>query len=587
MKKDNYIWFLLPLLWCFWYWAMKGHIGYWEETNFFQKGIGYWNGFACRPGGWSDYLGHFLVQWYQWTWAGALIITLLTGGIYMLTRGIVREMELKRYSRVLSVIPVALVCILAGNEITNLGDLLKVFFFFLLFWCYLKARNWYCGRIWFTMAYFLIFFLIGGGGAVVLYVSMAFREWVSREDGKPWIWMGGWVLLVTVFPLFWKNWGYVMPAEDIYRLSGPVKFLLWGLYGYGLLLLVLSRMKFLKQEKRKKFSYYAEFAVVWIVCLGGFYYAYSEKSEYFFRMEQAAERGQWDQVLQLAQQTGKDERETMYLVCLALAGKGELGEHLFEYPVWGLGCLYFPRETDYKTSALGGELYYRLKIPNEAIHWTFQASVDTPQGMNFRTLRRLIEVNLLKRDSLLADKYLTILENTVGYGSWCQEKRMELSDPQSEYVSADSIHDFFIGGRPFLSDLARVLDAGWDKNMTLDYILCGLLLNKDLGKFCRIFDFFYPVKEKRISRAYQEALMVAMTVGNRDVTGKSYPFDPEVTRRFEDYNALYRTVAKNKEQAREIMKDFKDTWWYYFHFTEPKLMDEKGHVMNINYSLYQ
>lgn len=75
------------------------------------------------------------------------------------------------------------------------------------------------------------------------------------------------------------------------------------------------------------------------------------------------------------------EREELYFVSLALAMRGELGEKLFEYPVWGSGCLYLPRDLDYKNSILGAELYYRLKVPNEAIHWTFQASVASPLGM--------------------------------------------------------------------------------------------------------------------------------------------------------------------------------------------------------------
>ncbi|MEI3155456.1 MAG: DUF6057 family protein [Odoribacter sp.] len=71
---------------------------------------------------------------------------------------------------------------------------------------------------------------------------------------------------------------------------------------------------------------------------------------------------------------------------------------MFEYPVWGSGCLYLPRDLDYKNSILGAELYYRLKVPNEAIYCTFQASVISPLGMDFRVLKRLIDLNIQKRD---------------------------------------------------------------------------------------------------------------------------------------------------------------------------------------------
>lgn len=121
--------------------------------------------------------------------------------------------------------------------------------------------------------------------------------------------------------------------------------------------------------------------------------------------------------------------------------------------------------------------------------------------------------------------------------------------------------------------------------MALDYILCGLLLNKDLKKFCQLFITFYPAQEKRIPKAYQEALAVAMTVDNPALRKKGCHIDADILKRFEDYNAFYRTANKNKQQASELMKNFKDTWWYYFHFTDPRLIDEKGHVVGGAFSL--
>lgn len=585
MKKEIYVWLLLPLLWCFWFFGMKGHIGYWEGTDFFQSGLDYWKGFACKPGGWSEYLGNLLTQFYQWTWVGASVITLVSWGIFTLVRGIVRIAGVKKFKVLISIIPLVLVTVLQGNEATILGDLLKVFFFYLLLWGYFIARLWKYSRVFFTLGYLLAFFLLGGAGAGVLFVAKTLGEIIGSKGRQSWLWGGAWLVLAVVFPLLWKEWGYVMLTEDIYRLSGPDAFLLWNIYGYGVLLPLIFQIGNLKQDKTKSAFYYAEMAFVVVLCLIAVYNAYNRNGEFYFRMEQAAIKGKWEQVLQMAEQVDNTERENMYLISLALANRGELGERLFDYPVWGIGCLYLPRELDYKSGALGGEMYYRLKIPNEALHWTFQASVASPQGMDFRTLRRLIDLNLLKRDSILADKYLSVMENTLGHDSWCRAKRSELQDAQRECVLADHAGDFFIGGRPFLSDMARVLDAGRSKEMALDYILCGLLLNKDLKKFCQLFITFYPAQEKRIPKAYQEALVVAMTVDNPALRKKGCHIDADILKRFEDYNAFYRTANKNKQQASELMKNFKDTWWYYFHFTDTRLMDEKGHVVGGAFSL--
>ena len=73
-------------------------------------------------------------------------------------------------------------------------------------------------------------------------------------------------------------------------------------------------------------------------------------------MDQAVEAGDWGKVLGIAGQLDRFNREELYFISLALAMQGELGERLFEYPVWGSGCLYLPRDLNYKNSILGGEL---------------------------------------------------------------------------------------------------------------------------------------------------------------------------------------------------------------------------------------
>ena len=126
--------------------------------------------------------------------------------------------------------------------------------------------------------------------------------------------------------------------------------------------------------------------------------------------------------------------------------------------------------------------------------------------------------------------------------------------------------------------MARVLDAGRSPEMTLDYILCGLLLNKDLNKFCQLFTHFYPKNgSRKIPKAYEEAILTAVAAGNQDFSG--YTISPDRRKAFADYNALLRHAGKNRKGAAETMKDFKDTWWYYCHFIEPKDMDAKGNLL--------
>lgn len=577
MKKENWIGVLFLIIWGFWFFLMKGTIGYWGETDFFQCGSHYWNQFQIKPGGWSEYIGHFLLQFYQWTGVGALVQTLIPGAVFMLSRGIGNKLGILKPGLWLSSLPwVVLFGLQVGFRI-GLAESLRILFLFLFLWGYLQisSRRW---RFMLSIALFPVFFLLlGKEGYSVLYANFAIAEIWKR--GKNFCWKMGilWLILVLAVPEIWRRWMYVMPAEKVFRTAVALDYGVWVIYGYMLCMWGMERLRFtgFSGEKRG----WAELLMVVILCGWGMYAFYNRSAEYYFRMDQAAEQGNWEEVLQIAGRIPEPTREEFYLINLALANRGELGERLFEYPVWGIGCLYLPRETAYRTSVLGGELYYRLKLPNEGLHWTFQASVAAPQGMDFRTLRRLIELNVMKRDTALSDKYLALLENAVGYGAWCKRQRRELRQPVKEMVLPDETHDFFIGGRPFLSDMARLLDAGKSKEMVLDYILCGLLLDKDLGKFCQLMTMFYQADGKRIPSHYQEALLVAMTIDNQAVIQKDYSIDPEINKRFLDYNVLYRTYGKNKQQARKMMKEFRNTWWYYFHFVQPRAVDMKGHLL--------
>lgn len=578
MKRENLIWILFAGIWGFWYFLMKGTLTYWGETAFFQYGSLYWSGFANRPGGWTDYLANFLLQLYQWVGTGALVQTLIVAAIFGLCRGINKTIGWVKPGIWVSAIPFTLVFLLQAGQQMTLADSLRVLFLFLFIWGYVQCVSVKWRYVLFTLLFPLFFLMLGKEGVFVLYANFVLYEIVKPGNRYRWGIMVLWAGLVLIVPVIWRNWIAIMPGQDLFVARGRQGYGWWVIYGYLVCLWGIGKIKLGGWRGKSRIA--AEMAIVVLVCGIGAYRFSHSLAEDRFRMEQAAEAGRWEEVLRLGRKMPEPTREDLYLLTLALANRGELGEHLFDYPVWGIGCLYLPKELHYRTSVLGGELYYRLKIPNEALHWTFQAAVAAPQGMDFRTLKRLIELNVMKRDTLLADKYLSILENTMGYEAWCKEKRTELREPAAQAVLPDGAQDFFIGGRPFLSDMARVLDAGKSREMVLDYLLCGLLLNKDLGKFCQLFTGFYETGGKRIPKVYQEALLVAMTIDNQAVIQKDYLVDPEVNKKFLDYSALYRTYGKNKQQAQTLMKEFKNTWWYYFHFAEPRTMDLQGHMLD-------
>lgn len=584
MKKENIIFLLFPFIFAFYFFFLKGHIAYWEESGLFLLTNDFLADFVMKPGGWSEYAGSFLLQFYRWQGVGAFLLTLVPLGIFVFTRGIMKSLSVPQNWLILSCLPFILVCGLQCQQSCVLGETLKIFFFFFFVWAYLSIRVQAVRYVAFSLGLPLLYFFLSSGGFVLIYLFTLIYELLRGKGHLRFGVLAWWLLLVLVYPYLWQRWFYIMPDSSLHMLVDfpeENKFypVIWFIYSYVYILLLVSCFAAKIKASPKRIFYILQVLLIMVGIGFCFNYSYGSRMEQFLRMEQMAVRGDWNGVLDMAPKIKKPIREEMFLINLALANTGRLGDDLFVYPQSGIGCLYLPRQLDYSTSVLGAEFFHSLKIPNEAIHWVFEASANTPWGINFRTLRRLIVFNIQKGDKKVADKYLTILECSVFNKKWCRERRAELDAQQVAPVAPREENDFFIGSRPFLSDMARVLDAGRNSKMTIDYILCGLLLDKDLNTFCRIFTGFYPYKPGGpIPGIYAEALQVAIDLGKREVIEKNYIFTPAQRKVFEEYNALYSNCSKDKKNAPVIMRKFKNTWWYYCHFVEPDLMDQKGYI---------
>jgi len=91
--------------------------------------------------------------------------------------------------------------------------------------------------------------------------------------------------------------------------------------------------------------------------------------------------------------------------------------------------------------------------------------------------------------------------------------------------------------------------------MTLNYMLCCLLLKNDLNKFRQLFETCYPPTNV-LPKAYQEAFLEMAKIGMIDI--RRFPIDQINTFR---YRRFIEMVAKGKDE--ELEKQFGDTWWHY------------------------
>lgn len=133
-------------------------------------------------------------------------------------------------------------------------------------------------------------------------------------------------------------------------------------------------------------------------------------------------------------------------------------------------------------------------------------------------------------------------------------------------LPADSIYKY-LGARPLqgmsTSHYYRTLLASRQARPVLgDYVLCGLLLEKQIDQFVRQLPDYYPVNDS-LPKHYREALVLYAHLRSEPLLVYRHTVTEE------DYSDLRKLESKHpsysdrKEQVRE---KFGQTYWYYYKY---------------------
>lgn len=264
-------------------------------------------------------------------------------------------------------------------------------------------------------------------------------------------------------------------------------------------------------------------------------------------------RENWDRVLKLSE---KDLQmvEASYCYNLALAMKGELGDHLLDHSqggpydlllrVWGEQSVF--------RNCLAGEAWFHLgalTIAEQSAITSLQAS---PNHTGARYIRRLAMVNLISGENAVARKYLNLLSKTLFYGRWA---RSMIPGSQSEAVrtelqkarSRSSVKDFVHLSNVPRSILLGLLEADSTNRPAREYLLCYDLMRYDLEQFMEDY-----TPDMIDARHYHEAALIWLDQKNilSEQTAAEYGADEAMLKRMASFFRMPKT--------------YQNTYWYYF-----------------------
>ena len=387
------------------------------------------------PGGFADWLGEFIVQFYYIEWLGALLLALL----FVAMRRLVTRLLPKGVLCLLSLLPVALVLWLLG-DINVLLSLPVAIILALALACIRlsKPLSW-IDLLILPIAYWLI------GPAVWIYVIIR-----VIQLGWKHLWMAGWLLAVQLMAYAW-----LLP-------QWPLQQVMTGLNYYRIPL------------------HYPQFS------------GYDKDMYELIRQDYLVRNERWDEIVKRAGDYQVKAPFWSNCVNLALSQKRLLADRMFDFWQSGEDALIMPRTRDLTSMLPSAETFWRLGMVNSAQRYMFDTQESILNGRKSgRCTKRIAECMIVNGHYQTAAKQLDLLKKSLFYRSWAM-------DAEAMMKNEATINDHPVYGRlrrlrykeNFLysyEELDKMFGLLFMNNtenkMALDYFMAQMLLKGNLQGF--------------------------------------------------------------------------------------------------------
>ena len=418
----------------FWYLAYPHALSYQEQYQLFLWTGDYFMERISVPGGFADWLGEFVVQFYYVEWLGALLLALLFVALQRLTARLLPEKWF-----LLSLVPVALVLWLMGDINVLLSFPVAIVLALALACIRLPKRVSWIDILILPIAYWLI------GSAVWIYILVR-----TIQIGWKHLWTAGWLVAVQLMAYAWllPQWPLqqVMVGQTYYRI--PLHYPQWG--GYDKDMYELIRQDYLVRNER------------------------------------------WDEIVRRA---GEYQVRTPFwsnCVNLALSQKRLLADRMFDFYQSGEDALIIPRTRDLTSMLPSAEAFWRLGMVNSAQRYMF----DTQESIlnakkSGRCTKRIAECMLVNGHYQTAQKQLNLLKKSLFYRSWAEEAETMMKDEAK--INAHPVYgklrqlrykENFLYNYDEIDKMFGLLFMNNQENkMALDYFMAQMLLKGNLQGF--------------------------------------------------------------------------------------------------------
>lgn len=474
------------------------HFFYMEQWQTFFYESSFIKSVLLQPGGFAFLSADFLIQFFCIPYCGALLLSSVLLIIAIFIGKVIDNIVPNLHITYLGVIPaISLLFLQIGNVNYHMAGTVAFMFMIVALYYYtlinsLKAKIVYC-----TTLSVLLFILAGPVASLFSVCILIFSLFLTTRRSYYFLLP---ILIVYIMSHISANLGlagnysnFILQDYYFFHSESAPSFA----YQSWIVLMVIFTVCLLLRNNDKmnlrvsKLIQISQILLILVFCYSTYKIVYRPKDETYKQFTYYLRMHEWDNIIRLSNKVQMSNY--LYQICLniALAEKGELAEHLLDYPQGGLASIYLSDEITNPTVAMiVSDEYLSMGCIAMSQRWAFEAneSMDNNSAYAFE---RLVQTNLIFGAYKVADKYISILDNTLFYKNWAESQRKFL------YNDNAINKDYFLrlkrkcifpencfGGQYGIDyDLKHIIDHNPAHKATIQYLGSMYILNNDIDKF--------------------------------------------------------------------------------------------------------
>lgn len=577
VKNDKTHWVygsaLVLLSFAFFQFLYAYHLFFKEQVQLFLCSAEYFLTYFDKPAWLSRFTGDFLTQFFYLRGGGPAVLSTLFLIEWVLIAKIIKQINHSSTPYLWSLIPAGMDWVLhtrLSHPVSVSAGTILALLFFLAYRCISNHKIAFITGILLLFATYWL-----AGSAMYIFLIMIILP-ANKNHRFPLYKQLIFVLLASFIPyLFYQKYLLTLQQAYLFPANQPSSLLLAA----SILLAVLFNFstKNIQQNHYRTLRFGLPPFILILVAFGLNSLA-NFNLEKILSLDSETYFGHPDRVLRLSEKFQLNNRYTAYYTNMALAQTGQLPEKLMEVYQPAADGLFLPvsQHENWLTILFSNEAFYLVGDMNMAQHSAMLGMTFSPYQRSSRMVKRLAEINLVTGDYPAAAKYLRMLNKTLLHKKWATDRLSLIRNGESpnwlirkrqQIAQTDSLRKAY----DYLPSVQFLVDQNPENTIARDYLLCHLLLNKEIGVFRQLYNRYTRQQNQPLPSAYSEALLISLfqAKASQDELA-SYNIPPRKIREFISYSNRYENSGGDPEKLVEL---YGKSYWFYYHFATKTAME--------------